>query len=135
MTYEELISMPKQYRRLMRDTERVACLRETVTSLPPMQTNGRVQNGNVNRSMALVDTLIDAERDLQARTDDMKRMEKEALDLFLDIKEPEHKVLFLHYCRHLSITDISGIMFFTPRWGYMLRKRGLALVKEKINFT
>lgn len=132
MTYDELIQIPKEWRRLQRDTERIAYLRETVTSLPPMKTSGRVQVSNLNRSMALVDTLIDAERDVKERTADMRRKEQEALEIFLDIKEPEHRVLWLHYCRHLTIVDIAEIMYISPRWGYMLRKRGLAIVKERL---
>lgn len=135
MTVDELILIPKQYRKLMRDTERVEALREMVTSLPPMNTNGRVQTSRINRSMALADALIDAEREVEERTEIMHQLEKEALELIVPVKEPEHKVLFLHYVRHMPITDVALVMYFTPRWCYMLRKRGLAILMERESTT
>lgn len=131
MTVDELILIPKQYRKLMRDTERVEALREMVMSLPPMNTNGRVQTSRINRSMALADALIDAEREVEERTEIMHQLEKEALELIVPVKEPEHKVLFLHYVRHMPITDVALVMYYTPRWCYILRKRGLATLMER----
>lgn len=132
MNYAELVSIPKQWRRLERDTERVLYLRELVESLPQMQTNGRVQNGNVNRSMDLVDVLVDAERDIIARKKDMRRREQEAFQLFAVLKNPERKVMYLHYCKHMSMKAIAEAMYYTPRYCYILRDKGLnCLVENK----
>lgn len=131
MTYEEFVRIPKIWRKLMRDVDHVIILRETVTSLPPMRTDGRVQTSNLNRSMALADALIDAERDIQDRTEAMHQLEEEALRFIAGVKEPERNVLFLHYVRHMPITDVALVMYFTPRWCYVLRKRGLAILRER----
>lgn len=133
MTYEEFIRIPKMWRKLMRDVDHVIILRETITSLPPMRTDGRVQTSNLNRSMALADALIDAERDIQDRTEAMHQLEVDALAFIAGVKEPERNVLFLHYVRHMPITDVALVMYCTPRWCYMLRKRGLAILEAREN--
>lgn len=132
ITIDQVKEIPKEYRRLLRDLERLEYLREASTSVPAFPTDGiKVQTSVMNRSMVISDELIDLERDIDQRVREMHEKEEAAKELFRDVREPDRKVLIYHYVRHLPITEIAKIIFYTPRWCYYLRRRGLKEAERK----
>lgn len=126
MTVDEIRAIPGEWHRLLRDMERLEYLRAAATSVPALATDGiKVQTSVMNRSMVISDELIDLERDIDQRVREMHEKEEAAKELFRDVREPDRKVLIYHYVRHLPITEIAKIIFYTPRWCYYLRRRGL----------
>lgn len=126
MTVDEIRAIPGEWHRLLRDMERLEYLRAAATSVPALATDSvKVQVSVRNRSMVIVDELVDLERDIDQRVREMHEKEEAAKELFQAVREPDRKVLIYHYVRHLPITEISKIIFYSPRWCYYLRKRGL----------
>lgn len=132
ITIDQVKEIPKEYRRLLRDLERLEYLREASTSVPALATDSvKVQVSVRNRSMVIVDELVDLERDLSARLEAMSRKEHAAEEMFKTVREPDRKVLNYFYCRHLTMRQIAEILFFSPRYCYKLRRRGLEAVERK----
>lgn len=132
MTVDEIRAIPGEWHRLLRDMERLEYLRAAATSVPALATdNVKVQVSVRNRSMVIVDELVDLERDLTARLEAMSRKEHAAEELFKTVREPDRKVLNYFYCRHLTMRQIAEILFFSPRYCYKLRRRGLEAVERR----
>lgn len=133
MTVDEIRAIPGEWHRLLRDMERLEYLRAAATSVPAFPTDGiKVQTSVMNRSMVISDELIDLERDIDQRVREMHEKEEAARELFRDVREPDRKVLIYHYVRHLTISEIAKIIFYSPRWCYYLRKRGLKELERMV---
>ena len=129
MERQEFKDIPYAWKRVMKDKERLEYLEQKSDGVGGMQTTERVQSSNLNRSMAIADTIIDLqsridteERELRARMDEAEKMITSG-----SLNDRDKSIMLYRYKYCLDWLDISELMQMTTRW--VLKRHGIALSK------
>ena len=129
MERQEFKDIPYAWKRAMKDKERLEYLEQKSDGVGGMQTTERVQSSNLNRSMAIADTIIDLqsridteERELRARMDEAEQMINSGA-----LNDRDRSIMLYRYKYCLDWLDISELMQMTTRW--VLKRHGIALSK------
>lgn len=129
MERQEFKDIPYAWTRVMKDKERLEYLEQKSDGVGGMQTTERVQSSNLNRSMAIADTIIDLqsridteEKELRARMDEAEKMITSGA-----LNDRDKSIMLYRYKYCLDWLDISELMQMTTRW--VLKRHGIALSK------
>lgn len=129
MERQEFKDIPYAWKRVTKDKERLEYLEQKSDGVGGMQTTERVQSSNLNRSMAIADTIIDLqsrieaeEKELRARMDKAEKMIKSGT-----LNDRDKSIMLYRYKYCLDWLDISELMQMTTRW--VLKRHGIALSK------
>lgn len=129
MERQEFKDIPYAWKRVMKDKERLEYLEQKSDGVGGMQTTERVQSSNLNRSMAITDTIIDLqsridveEKELRARMDEAEKMITNGT-----LNDKDKSIMLYRYKYCLDWLDVSELMQMTTRW--VLKRHGIALSK------
>lgn len=129
MERQEFKDIPYAWKRVMKDRERLEYLEQKSDGVGGMQTTERVQSSNLNRSMAIADTIIDLQSRIDVEEKELRARMDEAVDMIKSngLNERDKEIMLYRYKYCLDWLDISEIMQMTTRW--VLKRHGIALSK------
>lgn len=129
MERQEFKDIPYAWKRVMKDKERLEYLEQKSDGVGGMQTSERVQSSNLNRSMAIVDTIIDLQSRIETEEKELRARMDEAVGMIkgCGLNERDKEIMLYRYKYCLDWLDISEIMQMTTRW--VLKRHGIALSK------
>lgn len=129
MERQEFKDIPYAWKRVEKEEERLEYLEQKSDGVGGMKISERVQSSNLNRSMAIADTIIDLQSRIEAEEKELHTRMDEAEKMITSgvLNDTDKSIMLYRYKYCLDWVDISELMQMTTRW--VLKRHGIALSK------